>query len=355
MLYPMKRVDFDPNGERNPQNRGKSGYERISWDEALDIVADEIRRQKRDAWSRRHHHLDVARITLGKYRLLPQRPDCASSIWSALTRMARTIRTAGRAGTGARCITGATASASASQATTARWRTACRMPSMIVFWSSDPESTNGAYGGLREHAAPACGRAKLGINSSTSIPITTPRRSCFGGQLDSASGPATDAALAIAIMYVWIKEGLYDKDYVRTTHDRVRRVARLCDGRRRTASPKTPEWQEPETGVPAKDVRALARLWAKKKTYLSCGMSGAGFGGAGRGADRSAMGALHGHADGDARSREAGHQHGRSAVRRAGRPRILFPRLCRWRHIGRAAVDRQCRQQLSAHAACSRA
>ncbi len=24
ILYPMKRVDFDPKGERNPQNRGKS-------------------------------------------------------------------------------------------------------------------------------------------------------------------------------------------------------------------------------------------------------------------------------------------------------------------------------------------
>ena len=23
LLYPMKRVDFDPNGERNPQNRGR--------------------------------------------------------------------------------------------------------------------------------------------------------------------------------------------------------------------------------------------------------------------------------------------------------------------------------------------
>jgi trimethylamine-N-oxide reductase (cytochrome c) len=46
ILYPMKRVDFDPNGERNPQNRGVSGYERISWDEALDIVANEIKRQK---------------------------------------------------------------------------------------------------------------------------------------------------------------------------------------------------------------------------------------------------------------------------------------------------------------------
>ncbi|HLF11930.1 MAG TPA: molybdopterin-dependent oxidoreductase, partial [Gammaproteobacteria bacterium] len=46
ILYPMKRVDFDPNGERNPENRGVSGYERISWDEALDIVANEIKRQK---------------------------------------------------------------------------------------------------------------------------------------------------------------------------------------------------------------------------------------------------------------------------------------------------------------------
>jgi anaerobic selenocysteine-containing dehydrogenase len=44
ILYPMKRVDFDPDGERNPQNRGKSGYERISWDEALDLVACEMKR-----------------------------------------------------------------------------------------------------------------------------------------------------------------------------------------------------------------------------------------------------------------------------------------------------------------------
>jgi trimethylamine-N-oxide reductase (cytochrome c) len=28
--YPLKRVDWDPNGKRNPQNRGKSGYARIS-------------------------------------------------------------------------------------------------------------------------------------------------------------------------------------------------------------------------------------------------------------------------------------------------------------------------------------
>ena len=42
--YPLKRVDWDPNGERNPQNRGMSKYVRISWDEATDIIAAEIRR-----------------------------------------------------------------------------------------------------------------------------------------------------------------------------------------------------------------------------------------------------------------------------------------------------------------------
>ena len=46
LLHPMKRVDFDPNGARNPQNRGVSGYERISWDEAFSLVANEIKRLK---------------------------------------------------------------------------------------------------------------------------------------------------------------------------------------------------------------------------------------------------------------------------------------------------------------------
>jgi trimethylamine-N-oxide reductase (cytochrome c) len=42
--YPMKRVDFDPTGNRHPETRGCAGYERISWDQALDLVAREIQR-----------------------------------------------------------------------------------------------------------------------------------------------------------------------------------------------------------------------------------------------------------------------------------------------------------------------
>jgi anaerobic selenocysteine-containing dehydrogenase len=44
ILYPLKRADWDPDGDRNIENRGKSGYVRISWDEALDIIVKEIKR-----------------------------------------------------------------------------------------------------------------------------------------------------------------------------------------------------------------------------------------------------------------------------------------------------------------------
>ena len=47
LLYPLIREDFveTPDGKnRNTENRGKSGYRRASWDEALGLVAREIKR-----------------------------------------------------------------------------------------------------------------------------------------------------------------------------------------------------------------------------------------------------------------------------------------------------------------------
>ena len=47
ILYPMKRVDWEPGGDpakTHPETRGISGYVRISWDEALDIIASEMER-----------------------------------------------------------------------------------------------------------------------------------------------------------------------------------------------------------------------------------------------------------------------------------------------------------------------
>jgi trimethylamine-N-oxide reductase (cytochrome c) len=124
LLYPMKRVDWDPNGERNPQNRGKSGYVRISWDEALSLVAKEIERQNRThgpgamaLWHCSHHQWG----NVGYY--LSAMLRFANLI--GFTRV-HTIRTAGKAGTGAPRTTTAPQCASASPPSIPPSRTRCR-------------------------------------------------------------------------------------------------------------------------------------------------------------------------------------------------------------------------------------
>ncbi|MBO45344.1 MAG: hypothetical protein CMJ96_00440 [Planctomycetes bacterium] len=94
-----------------------------------------------------------------------------------------------------------------------------------------------------------------------------------------APKPMTSAALAIAIAHVWITEDLYDKDFVENRTVGFDKWRDYILGKEDGVA-KTPEWQEKETGVPAKEVRALARKWGTKRTYLGAGGLGNTFGGA---------------------------------------------------------------------------
>ncbi len=282
ILYPMKRVDFDPNGERNPQNRGKSGYERISWDEALDIVAGEIQRQKRKygpgaialyfgshhQWGNVGYYLSaLLRFgnLIGFTRIHPNPDSWEGWYWGATHHYGSSLRV----GIPSFCST---------------VEDCLKEAEMIVFWSSDPESTYGYAAGF-EGTQRRFWAKELGIEFVHIDPNLNPTAQLFGGRWVPIK-PGTDSALAQAIMHVWITENLYDADYVekRTTgFDEWRDyILGVSDG-----VAKTPEWQEEETGVPAHVARALARKWGNKKTYLSAGGFGAGLGGAARGANGS--------------------------------------------------------------------
>lgn len=282
LLYPMKRVDFDPDGERNPQNRGISGYERISWDEALDIVASEIKRMKKEhgpgaiaipmpshhQWGNIGYYLSaLLRFgnLIGFTRVHPNPDSWEGWYWGAMHHFGGSLRLGIPSfyGTIEDCL---------------------KEAQQIVFWSSDPESTNGLYAGF-EGTQRRLWAKDLGIEFVHIDPNLNPTAQLLGGKWIPIR-PATDPALATAIMQVWVTEGLYDKQYVadRTTGFEEWRDYLLgkSDG-----VPKTPEWQEAETGVPAHVCRALARSWGSKKTYLSAGGLGAGWGGACRSATGS--------------------------------------------------------------------
>ena len=274
LLYPMKRVDFDPHGERNPQNRGTSGYERIGWDEALDLVAAEIKRVKREHGpgaimngSGSHHTWGVlgywlsARIrffnTIGWTPVMHNPDSWEGWYWGAAHHWGQSARNGGGE-------------------TYGTVEDLLKHAEMVVFWSSDPEATSGVYG-AHDGTIRRQWLKDLGIPCVHIDPFHNHTAQLLGGKW-IAPRPGTDSAMVLAIAHVWMTEGLYDEEYVaeRTVGFEKWRAYVLGE---EDGVPKTPEWQEAESGVPARDLRALARAWGTKKTYLAAGGL-IGFGGA---------------------------------------------------------------------------
>jgi trimethylamine-N-oxide reductase (cytochrome c) len=143
----------------------------------------------------------------------------------------------------------------------------------IFFWGCDPETTPWAFDG--QLASRLCyWFTDLGIKSVYVCPDLN-----YGGSIHADKWipvlPNTDAALYLAIAYVWMKEETYDKEYVKTHSvgfDRFQEyVLGVEDG-----IPKTPKWASEKVGVPSYTIKALARYWAKHRVSIAIGNGGPG-------------------------------------------------------------------------------
>ena len=270
ILYPMRRVDFDPNGERNPQNRGKSGYVRISWDEALTIVASEIERitEKHGpsaitGMTSSHHCWGIVGYKMGpfhrfmhmlNYTPVLDNPDSWEGWhWGS-------THTYGF-----------------------QWRLGMppqfdlledglKNTEMIVFWSNDPDSTRGTYSG-QESAIWRVWLKEKGVKMIFIDPFHNFTNAAMDGTW-LAPRPGSDTALAMAIAHVWITEGLYDKQYLEEKTVGFEDFKKYILGEVDDKIVKTPEWAEEQSGIPARKIRSLAREWASKRTSVSCGSRG---------------------------------------------------------------------------------
>ncbi len=350
LLYPMKRVDFDPKGERNPGNRGKSGYVRISWAEALDLVGDEIKRLKRQygpgvmAVSHGSHHtwgnigyylsaLHRFRNAVG-YTQIHHNPDSWEGwYWGAVHHWGYTLRVGQSEtyGTVEDCLQNC---------------------DMIVFWAADPETTSGSYGAqegtIRRQWLK---NPKLGIKVVHVDPFYNSSAQFLPGKW-FAPKPTTSVAMAMAIANVWIKEGLYDKDYVKTHTVGFDKWAAYLTGDEDGIAQDTGVAGEGNRRSGQGRARAGARVG--KKARLSRARR---LGQRPRRRlpqpDRHPVGARDGVPVGDAGARQARLQHGQSAVGYAGRLPVLLPGLFGRRHVGRPRRHRAADLALSAHAAAS--
>ncbi|GAA2179064.1 molybdopterin-dependent oxidoreductase [Brooklawnia cerclae] len=250
LRHPLRRVG----------PRGDGRFERISWDEALDTIAFQLRRvrQRYGPTARFVHYASginsVARgnvMAKGLLALDGGYLDSYNSYSSACTAHA----TKYTYGTG---MTGNSPDDFVNS-------------KLIVLWGHNPVET-----GFGTQTADWLRRAK---RNGTMIVAVDPRLSDTAQELADhwiAIRPTTDSALVDAMAHTIVREGLHDQEFM-DAHCLGFDAAHMPEGYedeedylsyvfgKRDGIAKTPQWAEPITGVPAETIRWLARLYATTK------------------------------------------------------------------------------------------
>ena len=263
--YPLIREDFNPDGKRHPGNRGKSGYRRISWEKALDVVAGEMKRIRaaygpEAIMSRASSHHNWGNVG---YR---------TSTWARFFNLIGFTDILDNPDSWEGWHWGAT------HAYGFFWRLgmpeqydlledALKNTDLVVHWGNDPDSTRGIYGG-QESAVWRLWLRELGKKQIFIDPFCNYTATILGDKW-IAPRPGTDAAMAEAIAYVWLTEGTYDKEYVATHTVGFEEFKKHILG-----DACTPEWAAGICDVPAYTIKSLAREWGSKRTMLAAGSRG---------------------------------------------------------------------------------
>jgi anaerobic selenocysteine-containing dehydrogenase len=258
--YPLKRIDWDPKGERNTQNRGKSKYVRISWDEASTIIANEIKRIHAEygplaillqgdghgeckTINTPHGQSGLLLDKIGGFTQMVRNPDS----WEGWYWGSKHVWGQGIVGM--------------LNPSDNLMKDISEHSDMVLFWGCDPETT--PWGFVGQFASRmAYFWNDCGIKSVYICPDLN-----YGAAVHADKWipvlPNTDSALQLAIMHVWIKEGTYKKDYIKTHTVGFEKMSDYVMGKD-DGVVKDPEWATTKCGVPVWTIKALARDWAKK-------------------------------------------------------------------------------------------
>jgi anaerobic selenocysteine-containing dehydrogenase len=264
VMFPLKRIDWDPDGERNPQNRGKSRYRRISWDEAIDIIASEIKRVNKQygptailAQCDGHAESKVIHSAHGCNRRL-------LALMGGMTYQTRNPDSWEGWYWGAKHVWGCEPVGKQVPQTNLIPDIA-EHSELLLFWGCDPETTPWGWNG--QIVSRLCyWFTRLGIKQVYICPDVN-----YGNAVHSDKWipirPNSDSALQLAIAYVWITEDTYDKKYVSTHAVGFDKFKDYVLGKE-DGVPKTPEWAEEKTTIPSRTIKALARQWASRRTSI---------------------------------------------------------------------------------------
>jgi len=241
LKYPMIRE-----GER-----GENKWKRISWEEALDLCAEKVRYYQKNFG---HETVSVAHGTgrninwqvpyLGFMAF--QTPTVCTQYFTGISCYLPRLM-AGQASAGDYFIVDASMTHE-DRYNNEEWVA----PEVCIIWGNEPLRSNAD--GYLGHWLVQC------MQLGTKIISVDPRLTWWGSKAEYflQIRPATDAALAIAMLNVIISEDLYDHEF----------VEKWCYGFEALAESvkdSTPEWAAQICGIDAQDIYGAARLYGQAR------------------------------------------------------------------------------------------
>ena len=266
VLRPMVRKGFLDNGPGSGAGRGREPFVPVTWDRALDLVAGELGRVRREhgnqaifggsyGWSsagRLHHARTLIR------RFLYGFGGCTDQV---------TNYSYGAAMVFLPHIVGSIESLTG---LSTDWNSIARHTrTMVMFGGASLKNGQVASGGAGENSYEIWLRkaTQAGVRFINVSPIRDDGPDFMRAEWLPIR-PNTDTALMLALTQTLIAEGLADEAFLATHTAGFERVRAYLMGEA-DGEPKTPEWAAAITQVPADTIRALARRMAAERTFIT--------------------------------------------------------------------------------------
>ncbi len=270
IAQPMVRQTWLERGPGHGDGRGFERFVPVSWPQALDLVAAELARVKRDH--------GAGAIMGGS-----QGWSSAGIFHGARGQLRRFLSTFGgfvdqtsnySFGTALTFLPHVLGSAQAVTGPLTSWSSIARHARLVVlFGGANPKNAQVSLGGTGDHAIQGWMEelARRGVAVVNVSPIRD------DGPEETAPEwlpirPNTDTALLLALTHTLLAEGLHDAAFLASHCTGFTRVRAYLMGES-DGCPKDADWAAAITEVPAETIRALARRMASTRTMLSCSWS----------------------------------------------------------------------------------
>jgi biotin/methionine sulfoxide reductase len=270
VAQPMVREGWLKNGPGKGEGRGREPFVPVSWERALDLVAGELLRVKRDYGHDAFMAGSFGWASAGVFHEAREQLRRFMAIFGGFIDQTSNYSF----GTALVFLPHILGSAQAVIGPLTSWSSIAHHGRlMVLFGGANPKNMHVTKGGSGAHVIGyLLGELKrAGVKVVNVSPIRKDGPPTVAPEWIPIR-PGTDTAILLALTHTLVAEGLHDAEF----------LARYCSGFERVRAyvmgdsdgrPKSADWAAPITGIPAETIRTLGREMAAKRTMISASWS----------------------------------------------------------------------------------